>query len=92
MDVLMYSLNLITKRNIEHCVSLAFSDIIAMDFDDEHRLLKMANGGEIYFSTERDPRKIDRGSPFLARKRFRTMEEVDKKLTGICNADVKRSL
>jgi hypothetical protein len=92
MDVFMYSLNLTTKRNIEHCVSLAFSDIIAMDFDDEHRFLKIENGEEIYFPTKRDPRKIDRGSPFFARKRFRTMEEVNKKLTDICNADTKRSL
>ena len=91
MDVLMYFLNSTTKRNIEYCVSLAFPDLIAMDYDDELHLLKPANGEEINFPTKIDPRKIDRGSPFLARKRFRTMEEVDKKLTEICDADTKRS-
>ena len=88
----MYSLQSTTKRNIENCVSLAFSELIAMDHDDEPRLLKPINGEKIVFPTKRNPRKIDRGNPFLARKRFRTMEEVDNRLAEICNADRKRSL
>jgi hypothetical protein len=91
MGVFMYSLKSTTKRNIENCVSVAFPDLVAMDYSDEPRLLKPVNGGKFVFSTKRDPRKIGRGNPFLARKRFRTMEEIDKRLAEICNAEIKRS-
>jgi hypothetical protein len=85
----MYSLNATTKRNIETCVLLPFSELIALDHDDELRTLKPVNGGKIVFSTENDPRRIGRGNPFLARRRFREMEEVDKRLAEICNADAR---
>jgi len=85
----MYSLNSTTKRNIERCVSLDFSDLIAMDSSDELHSLKPIGGGKIVFSTKIDFRKIGRGSPFLARKRLRTIEEIDMKLMEICNAGVK---
>jgi hypothetical protein len=51
-----------------------------MDHDDEIHLLKPVNGGEIIFPSERDSQKIGRGNPLLARRRFGTMEEVDRRL------------
>ena len=89
MDGFMFSLNTTTKRNIEQCVSLSFSDLIAIDYDDEHHLIRPVNGRKIVFPTKRDSRRIGRGSPFLARRRFRTIEEVDKKLMEICNANTE---
>ncbi len=37
------------------------------------------------FSKKRDLRKIGRGSPLLARKRFTTMQEVERQLEIIFN-------
>ena len=85
----MYSLNETTKRNIEKCVSLPFSELIDMDYEDELRSLKPINGEKIVFSRENDPRKIGRGNPYLARKRFRELDEVDKRLAEICNANTQ---
>lgn len=39
------------------------------------------------FSKKRDLRKIGRGSPILARKRFSTMQEVEKRLETIFNKE-----
>ena len=66
---------------------MPFSELVAMDYEDEIRLIKPLNGEKVVFPKKRDPRKIGRGNPFLARRRFRTMEEVDKKLMGIYNAN-----
>ena len=37
------------------------------------------------FSHKRDPRKIGRGNPLLARKRFKTIDTVDSALDTILN-------
>ncbi len=37
------------------------------------------------FSKRRDLRKIGRGNPLLARKRFATMQEVERRLENIFN-------
>ena len=85
----MYSLKPTTKRNIENCVSLPFSEIVAMDYNDEIRLLESMNGEKPVFSTTRDFRKVGRGNPYLARRRFKTIEDVDKKLSEICDANTE---
>jgi hypothetical protein len=85
----MYTLKSITKHNIETCVSLSFSELVDMDYDDEINLLKPVNRGEITFPAKRDFRKIGRGNPLLARRRFRTMEEVDRRLSEIGDENFK---
>jgi len=86
-----FSLKSITKHNIENCVSVPFSDLVSMDYDEKNQLLTQLKGEKVVFSKTRDVRKIGRGNPFLARRRFRTIEEVDKKITGIYNANIKRN-
>ena len=83
----MYTLKPTTKRNIEDCISLSFSELLSMD-DDELRLLKSIDGEEVVFSSEIDPRKIVRGNPFLALGRFKTIEEVEKRLAEMVNEDI----
>ena len=73
----MYMLKSETQKNIEACVAVPFSTIIAMDSSDEHRKI------EPKFPMKRDLRKIGRGNPMLARRRIRTMEDVDKGLAAI---------
>ena len=79
----MYSLKPTTKRNVETCVSLPFSELVSVDHDDEMCVLKPINGKRIVFPIKKDIRRIGRGNPYLARRRLRTMEEVDKRLSEI---------
>ena len=73
-----------TRRNIERCVSLEFSEIVDNGHDTARRL-----GKKVVYSLKRDSRKSGRGNPLLARKRFRTIEDVNKKLAEIKNADAE---
>ena len=75
----MYALKASTKSNIEKCLAMSFNDIINMNSDDEDSILKPD------IPINRDARKIGRGNPLLARMRFRTMEEVDAKITEMTN-------
>ena len=74
---MMYMLKSETQQNIEACVAMPFSTIIAMDSSAERRNIKLK------FPAKRDLRKIGRGNPMLARRRFKTMEDVDKGLAAI---------
>ena len=79
----MYVLRSETQQNLEACIAIPFSTVTAMDSSDGHRKLKPV------FPSKRDLRKIGRGNPLLARRRFRTMEEVDKGLAAISHEDSK---
>jgi len=78
----MFALKETTKRNIEKTVGIPFQEIVGLDAEDE---IKVA-----IFSTKRDPRKIGRGNPLLSRRRIRTIETVDSRLTEIVNEAAKR--
>jgi len=53
----MYSLNSITKRNIENCVSLLYSKLISMEYDDDLQIYKSTKNEKIDFPKKRDSRK-----------------------------------
>ena len=85
----MYSFNVETIEGIESSLSMPFDAIVALDLDDEVRLIESIIGKELVFSKTRDSRKIGRGSPYLARRRFKTIEEIDDRLTEICDASIR---
>lgn len=37
----------------------------------------------VIFSKKRDTRKLGRGNPFLSRKRFKTIEEIDSRIENL---------
>lgn len=88
----MFSLKAKTRQNIEKCVAVPFSNIIAMDSDDEKHFIKSVKGDVVVFSEKRNPRKMGRGNPYLARRRFRTIEEVEERLEEICSAGAESRL
>ena len=51
--------------------------------EEERRLIKELTGTTPKFSARRDSRKIGRGNPLLARKRLRTIESVDTRISRI---------
>ena len=84
----MYSLNSKTKKSIEDSFSMPLEKIIELDHEEGTRLIESVTSKKLVFSNKRDSRKVGRGSPYLSRKRLRTIEEVDRKLAEICNAGV----
>jgi len=83
----MFTLKETTKRRIEACVSLPFEEICNINFDEERDRIKPIGGGKVVFSTKKDVRKVGRGSPTLARYRFRTMDYVDAGLSRVIYAN-----
>lgn len=71
----VFSLNAVTKSNIEKITGVSFNSIIS-SYDDSIRT-------NAVFSKKRDHRKIGRGNPLLSRKRIRTMNDVNERLERI---------
>lgn len=69
----------LTKKNVSSCIGKPFGEIVAIEPDDEKNVVY----GKVCFSKKRDIRKIGRGNPLLARKKIRTLEEVELKIKGI---------
>lgn len=51
--------------------------------DDERRLILKITGKNLTFSKKRDSRKFGRGNPLLARKRLRTMDYIDSRISKL---------
>lgn len=77
-----YVLNDRTKKSIADCVGVSFDKICGLSLDEEIAIASKRYGRKITFSQKRDSLRVGRGSPFLARRRFRTLEEVEKRLRG----------
>ena len=74
-----------TKMTIENIfkykTGLNISEVANLSLDGEKSLVKQRTGRNLVFSIgKRDHRKLGRGNPLLARKRIRTMSDVDKRL------------
>ncbi|MBO5364670.1 MAG: hypothetical protein J6A56_04320 [Clostridia bacterium] len=69
-----------TKTNLEYLLGLKLEELEKMDVDEEISTLEKTEARKIRFSKERDFRKIGRGNPLLARRRMRTMDDVNKGL------------
>ncbi|MBO5559720.1 hypothetical protein [Ruminococcus sp.] len=53
-------------------------EILRMDIYHEVEHVEKRTGRKLIFSTKRDHRRIGRGNPLIARRRHRTMEDVEK--------------
>ncbi len=69
-----------TKANLEYLLDLKLDELEKMDVDEEISAIENNESRKIRFSKERDFRKIGRGNPLLARRRMRTMDDVNKGL------------
>lgn len=79
-DVYMPEIQETTKRNLSKIVGLDYEEILKMDTVKEIAYVESRIGKPIVFSTRRTRQRIGRGNPLLARRKFRTLEEVEKKL------------
>ena len=76
----MRTLELKTRNNLEFLLGIGLSELEPFDVNEEISYIEKRMSSKIQFSRKKDTRKIGRGNPLLARKRFRTMDEVNKRL------------
>lgn len=76
----MITLKKETKENLRKLLGLRLSELDKYSVPEEIAYLEQQSGKKISFSKARDSRKIGRGNPLLARRRIRTMDEVNKRL------------
>ena len=81
----MFSLSKKTVEELENRTGLTYSQLRSFSLDEELSFFKK-NGKQVSFSKERREGIIGRGNPLLARKRIRTMEDVDTFLEKIIYA------
>lgn len=65
----------ITKENISKIVGISFDELIKNIDDYEEQFVKCTG-----FSKERNLKRFGRGNPLLARKKIRTLNDVETKL------------
>ena len=63
---------------------LSIVEISNLSAKEELALVCKKRGKAPVFSKKRDTRKMGRGNPLLARKRIRTIDDVNKRLHEIC--------
>ena len=80
----MYELKEETKRNIERVVGLPFETIKTLTVEEKIAHVEARTGKKLKFPTTVDSRLMSSGEPLITMGRFRTMEDVDRKLDKIC--------
>lgn len=64
---------------------LSIAQISNLSLKEEVALIYNKRGKPPVFTKKRDMRKIGRGNPLLARKRIRTIDDVNKRMHDICD-------
>ena len=72
-----------TKANLESLLGITLPMLDSLDVPSEIAFVDKQLKTKVSFSKKRDRRKIGRGNPLLARKRFRTMDAVNRGLDNI---------
>ena len=71
------------KKTLERGIGLSLSQISELTLSDEISYVEAKTGKALIFSRRADSRKIGRGNPLLARKKFTTMEELNAKIDAL---------
>jgi len=69
--------------SISRITGLSADEMLKMDIYHEFDYIQKRIGKKLTFSKKRDSRKLGRGNPLIARRRFRTIEDVDKRMEKI---------
>ena len=69
-----------TKRILENSIGKSISELSKMDMDEERAFIASKIGKNPIFSKQSDSRMCGRGNPLIARRRFCTMEDIDKRI------------
>lgn len=72
-----------TKKNISSSVAAPFERIVTLSLDEEICLVSQKHGEKIVFSKKRNGSRVGRGNPLLARKKIRTIQDIEKKIAKV---------
>lgn len=75
----MYKLSVETEQNIERIVGAPMQRIKNMTAEDERELVLKKTGKMLVFSKKQRHGIIGRGSPYLARRKIRTAQDLEEK-------------
>lgn len=75
----MYTLSQTTKNNIERVIGIPFEQIKAMTAKEEKEWVNKRCKEHLKFSKHRRYGIIGKGNPLIARKKIRTLKDLDKK-------------
>ncbi|MFI3207124.1 MAG: hypothetical protein R3Y33_07730 [Clostridia bacterium] len=76
----MYIMNNKVKKSIERIVNLPIEKIRTLSIGDEREIVKKRSSKDLHFSKHQRGSIYGRGNPLLAKKKYRTMEDVNNKL------------
>lgn len=69
--------------SIKSITGLSLEEMKKMDIYHEIEYVQKKTGKKLVFSSQPDAREKGRGSPLIARHRFRTIEEVDRRMSKL---------
>lgn len=72
-----------TQLALEKVIGKSIAELTAMDMDEEIRFVEKKTGKPLKFSKTADSRMRGRGNPHIIRRRFCTMDDVDKKISEL---------
>lgn len=75
----MYKISDKAKSNNEHTIGLDFNIIKSMSFEEEKKWVEERRKQILVFSKKKKWGITGRGNPLLARRRIRTIEDLEKK-------------
>jgi hypothetical protein len=83
----MFQLSDETQKALEKNIGMRISEIVEADASEQICIAESRTGKPLVFSTVHDPRRIGRGNPLLAKRRFKTITEVDKRIDSIGSSE-----
>lgn len=72
-----------TRLLLEKALGKSTFELATMDFDQEKAFIEQKTGKKLTFSKKSDRRQTARGNHLLVNKRIVTMDEIDKRITGL---------
>ncbi len=72
-----------TKKSLCSTIGLEFEKVVDLDFDEEIAFVTKKNNIKPVFSKKIDKRKMGRGNPLLAKRRLKSIDDVNEGLKRI---------
>jgi hypothetical protein len=69
-----------SKKILENSIGLPMNQICELNTYDEIALVESRTGKKLQFTKRQNKRKIGRGNPLLARRKIKTIEEINAKI------------
>ncbi|MCD8119474.1 MAG: hypothetical protein LUE29_08355 [Lachnospiraceae bacterium] len=75
----MYRLSNETRKNLESSFGMSLTAFDEMSADEERKWIESRTGRKLLYGNKRRKGVIGRGNPLLARRKIRTMDDLQKK-------------